>query len=124
MNLYLRDDLLKSKGAKADSDKPVAVSSKGEQRGGEYVARAQVGYDKDGSPKYRYFKTEEEYQTFLNGRNQSKEGKDLEAKVKKEHKDSTDKQESGNKHQPASRKPGLLSKEKPVSKSLRLFVRI
>lgn len=122
MLLYLRNDLLKSEGAKAGSDKPVSASSKGEQRGGQYVARAQVGYEKDGSAKYRYFKTEEEYQKFLGGRNKSEGGKELDSKVKKEHKESTDKQKQGNKHQPASH--GLLAKDKkPVEKSIRLFVR-
>ncbi len=124
MILYLREDLLKSEGAKAGSDKPADVhSSKGEQRGGQYVARAQVGYDHDGSPKYRYFKTEEEYETYLKGKGRSEGAKKLEDKVKKEHKESTEKQKHGNKHQPASRGHALLSTEKSLANPVRLFVR-
>lgn len=123
--LYLREDLLKSKtDTKAGSNKPADVSGgKGEQRGGKYVARVQDGYEKDGSPKYRYFKTEEEYETYLKGKGRSKAAKQLEHKVKREHEESTDKQTGRVIHQPASKKPGLLSKEKPVEKSIRLFVR-
>ncbi len=124
MFLYLRNDLLKSKGAKAGSDKPVA-SKAGEQRGGSYVARVQVGYDKDGSPKYRYFKTEQEYEAYL--KDSKSEGKnprhghvkgsgELEDKVNKEHKESTKKQQ----------RHGLLSPERhdTAEKSFRIFVRI
>lgn len=117
MLLYLRNDLLKS-----ESDAKPKASKKGEQRGGDYVARAQVGYDKDGSAKYRYFDSEEEYQSFLSAKGRSKGAKELESKVKKEHEESSDKQKQGNKHQP-TRKPGLLVKDKPVAKSIRLFVR-
>ena len=127
MLLYLRADLIKSEsGGKAGSSKPADTSStKGEQRGGAYVARAQVGLDSDGSPKYRYFKTEEEYEAFMAGRGKSKAGKELEHKVKQEHKESTEKQHEGSvKHQPASRSHSLLTKEKPTEKSLRLYVRI
>jgi len=34
-------------------------------RGGKYAARIQTGYEKDGSPQYRYFKTIEEYESYL-----------------------------------------------------------
>lgn len=128
MLLYLRNDLLKSEGAKAGSDKPVsAASSKGEQRGGKYAARVQVGYDADGSPKYRYFKTQEEYAAYMqdakskgkHAEHGHKKGSgELEGKVKKEHEESTKKQRGG-----------LLSVERPTpktsktEKSLRLFVR-
>lgn len=124
MLLYLRNDLLKSKDAKAGSNKPVAAKT-GEQRGGSYVARVQVGYEKDGSPKYRYFKTEQEYEAYL--KDSKSEGKnprhghtkgsgELEDKVKKEHEESTKKQQ----------RHGLLSAERSspkTEKSLRLFVR-
>lgn len=117
MLLYLRNDLLKSEGGKSEkSDKP---SSKGSQRGGAYVARSQVGYETDGSPKYRYFKTQEEYQSFLASRGKAGGGKKLESKVEKEHKESTEKQHGGDK-KPAAH--GLLAKDK-AEKSLRLYVR-
>ncbi|NJL53705.1 hypothetical protein HC928_00270 [bacterium] len=127
MRLYIRNDLVKSNKKdleqKAGAGKPADVSGgKGEQRGGKYTARVQIGYEKDGSPKYRYFQTEEEYETYLQGKGRSKESKKLEHKVKQEHAESTDKQTGRVVHQPASKKPGLLSKDK-VSKSLKLFVR-
>lgn len=124
MQLYLHPDLLKSEmKQKADAAKPTDVSGgKGEQRGGKYVARVQIGYEKDGSPKYRYFKTEEEYEAYLQSRGKSKAAKKLEQKVKREHEESTDKHTGKIIHQPASRKPGLLAKDR-VEKSLYLFVR-
>lgn len=130
--LYLRAELLNK--SKKDLAKPKtkakagdAVSTsdtsggRGSQRGGKYVARVQVGYEKDGSPKYRYFKTNEEYETYMSARGESKEAKKLEHKVKKEHQESTDKHTGRVIHQPASRDmpSGLLS----TKKSLSLFVR-
>lgn len=128
--LYLRSELLnKSKAGKpktkAGAGDTVQVAGKefgrGAHRGGKYVARVQVGYEKDGSPKYRYFKTEEDYETYMSARGESKEAKKLETKVKKEHRESTDKQTGRVVHQPASRAlpSGLLS----TKKSLSLFVR-
>lgn len=110
MRLYLREDLVKSE---KKSDKPAAPSHAGEQRGGTYVARAQVGAEADGSPRYRYFKTQEEYDNFLG--NKKEGGKKLEEKVEKEHKESTEKQHH----------PNLLSPKKAehTEKSLRLYVR-
>jgi hypothetical protein len=126
--LYLRAELLnKSKdrdgkpSTKADSNKPADVSGgRGEQRGGAYVARVQVGYEKDGSPKYRYFKSNEDYETYLKGKGRSPEAKKLEHKVKQEHAESTDKHTGAVIHQPASKQSGLLSTTK---KSLALYVR-
>lgn len=133
MRLFIRHDLVKSeqKGS-ADSSKPVNAhdggstqsGGRGEQRGGHYVARTQIGYEKDGSPKYRYFKTEEEYETYLKGKGKSPEAKKLEHKVKREHDESTDKHTGLTVHKPASHKPGLLASDKPVSKSLRLFLKV
>ena len=42
-----------------------AKEQTGEQQGGKHVARVQTGYEKDGSPAYRYFKTSKEYRDFL-----------------------------------------------------------
>ncbi len=67
----------------------------GRQYGGDYVARANTGVDKDGSPKYRYFRTAEAYKTFIEGKTKSKKKTDpkkksaketLESKLDKEHK--------------------------------------
>lgn len=105
MKLYLREELVKS-------DTP-APSKAGEQRGGSYVARAQIGAEADGSPKYRYFKTQEEYDEYLGHKKSA--GKKLEEKVDKEHKESTEKQ----------RHPNLLSPKdaEKTEKSIRLYVR-
>lgn len=131
--IYLRAELLsKAKkdggqppgppgGAKAGKGESALSGGRGEQRGGKYVARIEIGYEKDGSPKYRYFKTEEEYEQYMRGRGRSKEAEKLEHKVKREHEESTSKQTGIVVHQPASKKPdpGLLA---PVRKSL--YVRI
>lgn len=88
------EELAKSEGPpkqKAGASKPVDASSKGEQRGGTYVARVQNGYEKDGSPKYRYFRTETEYESYLHNKGKSPQAKNLEDKVKKEHEDSKEK---------------------------------
>jgi hypothetical protein len=127
ISLYLRSDLYKG-----DPAKP-KVSHKGEQKGGKYVARAQVGTNNDGSPKYRYFSTEKEYETYLEGRgrtpSQHAKDRELETKVKEEQKDSKkDTTEGPIKHQPASRSHSLLkedkAKEEKTEKSLSLFLRI
>lgn len=116
---------------KAGSGKPVAAKAKaGELRGGRYAARVQTGYEKDGSPKYRYFKTEEEYSSYLSdsksegkspARGHDKGSGKLESKVKEEHEESTKKHRAKQHH-------GLLSpdkeeKPKTTAKSLRLYVR-
>ena len=59
MRHYLTDKLLAF--AKAQD------SGRGEQRGGKYAARIQIGVEDDGSPKYRYFDSPEEYQAYLKG---------------------------------------------------------
>ena len=124
---YLRAQLL-SKAIKpslsADHEGSSSLSGgRGEQRGGKYVARVQVGYEKDGSPKYRYFHTEEDYETYLAGKGRSKEAKQLERKVKREHEESKAKHTGLVVHQPASKKEsgGLLS---TTRKSLPIYVRI
>lgn len=84
---------------------PVNKSEKqtSEIRGGKYAARIQIGYEKDGSPKYRYFKTQEEYEKYLQGRggkkkkkkdkDKRKDGDTLEEKREKEQKESKEKQQ-------------------------------
>lgn len=128
--LYLRAELLNKAAKAAKGDKPVSAASekpsalsggRGEQRGGKYVARVQVGYEKDGSPKYRYFKTEEDYENYVKGRGQSKEAKKLERKVKREHEESTSKETGTIVHQPASKEPSSLLFT--TRKSLSLYVR-
>lgn len=122
MFLYLRDDLLKSKGSKEVSGPAKTV---GQLREGHYVARVQVGNEKDGSPKYRYFKTSQEYETYLKSPrakgthhvfSETVGGSDLERKTKREHKESTEKQQ---------KRSNLLKPRKAtVKKSLKLFVKV
>lgn len=125
MRLYLRADLLKSEGApkqKAGAGKPVDTSAgkKGEQRGGTYVARVQDGYEKDGSPKYRYFRTEEEYESYLHHKGKSPQAKNLEEKVKKEHEVSKEKTTG---HVSANEDKDKDKKRHGLLKSVRLYVR-
>ena len=119
--LYLRAELLQKSDTdgkprvKADAGKPVEKDStyRGAQKGGKYVARVQIGIEKDGSPMYRYFKSQEEYETYLKNQGKSKSAKDLEKKVKKEHEDSTKKHHEKAKHEPPTKAPGgLLSTTK------------
>lgn len=129
MNFYLRSDLLGFSKSESESSKPKtkegsgdpvsASGGRGSTKGGKYAARVQDGYDHDGSPKYRYFETEEEYEKYLEGKGRSKEAKKLEHKVKQEHKESTDKHTGRVVHQPASKDHSLLSVKKSI-----LFVRI
>jgi hypothetical protein len=65
--LYIRADLLsKSK------------EQTGEHAGGTYVARVVTGTEKDGSPQYRYFRKQSEYNDYLaKQRDAKKKGKNL-----------------------------------------------
>lgn len=81
------------------SDLTKAASQTSEVRGGDYAARVQEGYEKDGSPKYRYFKTQEEYEKYLQGKGKGKKKKKkkdsdntLAEKREEERKDSKKKQ--------------------------------
>lgn len=70
MRVYV--DLLR----KADPSSTMTESKVGEMRGGKYAARAQVGQNKDGSPRYKYFATQEEYKKYLADQSDSKNSKD------------------------------------------------
>jgi len=94
LNLYIREFLAKSETGSAPSR-----SARGSQRGGNYVARIQVGYTKDSKPKYRYFKTTEELERYRKWKNGDKAAKKqdkkrhervdkLSSKKKKEDKES------------------------------------
>jgi len=65
--LYIRADLLsKSK------------EQTGEHAGGTYVARVVTGTEKDGSPQYRYFRSQADYNKYLSQqRDAKKKGKNL-----------------------------------------------
>jgi len=50
----------------------------GEHAGGTYVARVQTGVEKDGSPQYRYFRSQADYNKYLaKKRDAKKDGKDM-----------------------------------------------
>lgn len=65
--LYIREELLiKSK------------EQTGEHAGGTYVARVVTGTEKDGSPQYRYFRSQADYNKYLGQqRDAKKQGKTL-----------------------------------------------
>lgn len=65
--LYIREELLsKSK------------EQTGEHAGGTYVARVVTGTEKDGSPQYRYFRSQADYNKYLSEqRDAKKQGKDM-----------------------------------------------
>lgn len=109
---------------------PAAV---GEQVGGQYAHRIQIGYEKDNSPKYQYFKTEDEYKTYLENKAKKKKKpgdkkspvdkkKDLKEKLTAEQKKNKDK-ETGKEF---SRRGKLFVKDKKkktkISKSIGLFI--
>lgn len=75
-------------------------TGRGEAREGKYAQRVVDGYEKDGSPKYKYFKTLDEYKTYLENKNKpagkastdkrggkKKQGKDIKEKVEREQED-------------------------------------
>lgn len=86
MSLYLHKALCKgARGPKA-----------GDQHGGDYLKRVQVGVDGAGNPKYRYLKTQDELAAYQAEQRQS--GKDsedgnkrLKEKLESERKDSKEK---------------------------------
>lgn len=119
--LYLHKSLVKA-----------STKQLGEQRGGKYVARVQTGVSKDGSPIYRYFRTSEEYKTYIENKAKikdedskkanSKEDKKIKEKVAREQKKSEKQQE----RDVEKLKQDLLSSgrkgRKSVDKSLRLYI--
>jgi len=121
MDLFLRKSLTGWDIAKAKGK-----TSTGEQRGGAYIARVQTGYEKDGSPKYRYF-NEKEYEAYLSGDKEDgdkkgeeskKKGDGLKDKQDKERKEETHKQ---SKLFSAAAKKEKKKKEEKVKKSLPLL---
>ncbi len=69
-HLFLRADLLKS----AD-------------RGGKYHTKIQDGWESDGTPKYKYFYSQDEYEKYKDkqGHGMHQVESDLEQEVEKEH---------------------------------------
>lgn len=127
MNLYLR---------KAAED-----TGRGEAREGSYAARVVTGYEKDGSPQYRYFKTTEDYKAYLDnktkpsgnkqrGRKEDDKtgGKKLKEKIESEQgrtrrKMQASKQKKNNLFvQKKNKKDNEKNNKRKVEKSLRLYV--
>jgi len=130
--LYLRHDLIKgdSSTKPEKAKKEGGASSKtGEQRGGKYVARVQTGYEKDGSPRYKYFDTLEERDKYLQSRGTSGDGKkrlkdkltDEQKEAKQKQKVSHGKVESG-KLFVAKDKKEKKESEEDTKKSISVFI--
>lgn len=104
----------------------------GEQRGGKYVARVQTGYEKDGSPKYRYFESIENYRRYLENKNRKKREKEdeesdsgdtLREKLSEEQQASSRKTKQSHGSTSLFLKDGnKRSKKKAVKKSFNIFV--
>lgn len=78
MTIYLKEDLTKAAervapARQASTSSPTADKT-GEERGGKYAARVQTGFDKDGSPQYRYFKTQDQYRQYLETKGRASQG--------------------------------------------------
>lgn len=128
-----------------------AKEQTGEQLGGKYVARVQTGVEKDGSPQYRYFRSQSDYNQYLaqqreakkQGKNMgqgskvktgAKGGKDskkkdirerLKAKLKEEQEESSTKTRSSGsrkRSKASAKKQSLFSGGKKISKSLPLYL--
>ena len=124
MDIYLHKSLcdLNKAGELASSANP--KSQAGEQRGGNYFHRIQVGYTKQNTPKYRYFHTKEEWEGYTNKKGETqkhrtkKTGEEsaekLKEKTTKEHEESSEKQ--------AHSSLFLKDKDKKVQKSLYITI--
>lgn len=117
----------------------------GEHQGGTYVARVQTGTEKDGSPQYRYFRSQADYNEYLSRARDAKQkgagktqggkkgnkpsGKErLKAKLKEEQESSSQKTRSNQSNKVTSKdkdsgkkKRSLLSGDK-TAKSMRIYL--
>ena len=117
-NLYLHKSLVKAAQLPTSADRGV-----GSQRGGNYVARVQVGYGKDNKPKYRYFKTPEEYKAY-----QEQQSTTTKEKKKKGDKKEGTKRLEEKTEKEKTKKQGssvfVKDKDKKVQKSIALFIEV
>ena len=113
MKLYLPKETKVTKGGFGSGGGQVGAS-----RGGNYVARVQMGYEKDNSPRYRYFKTLSEYKDYL---------KRLKARRKKDSKEKDDSDDSSaslkDSDQEAKRPERRSSKKRSQADRQSLFVK-
>lgn len=134
-----------------DEQKLILRKSKeqtGEHSGGTYVARVVTGTEKDGSPQYRYFRTQKDYNEYLSrARDAKKEGRSktgggkkkqgpsiketLQTKLKDEQESSSKKTRGGTVSKISdarNKKQGLLSggrkdkKSDKLAASLRIYL--
>lgn len=103
---------------------------RGEEREGNYAARAQVGTEKDGSPMYRYFKTMEQYKNYMDKKGTTPKKKpskvedddeSLKDKTNKEHKESTKKVRES--HRRAKERNLFVGKNKEATKKALLYIK-
>lgn len=128
-----------------------AKEQTGESLGGKYVARVQTGVEKDGSPQYRYFRSQADYNKYLaQQRDAKKQGKNLgqgskvktgvkgkgkgenknirerlKAKLKEEQEESSSKTKGASaqkRGKAAAKKQSLFSGGKQISKSIPLYL--
>lgn len=127
-----------------------AKEQTGESLGGKYVARVQTGIEKDGSPQYRYFRSQADYNKYLaQQRDAKKQGKNLgqgskvktgtkgkgkgkkdikerlKAKLKEEQEESSTKTRGAGarkRGKAAAKKQSLFSGGKKVEKSIPLYL--
>lgn len=111
MRLYLREELSKS--------------SSSSLRGGKYYAKIQDGWKTDGTPKYHYFYSPEEYEKYKNESSGSGNSgtKDLERKVEDEHNKGVEYVHSKEDVKiPSETSPASNRDTNPKAKQERLFV--
>ena len=98
MKLFIDQDLVRKAGAvERRSVHLKRQKTRGELRGGNYIRRVVTGTDKDGSPQYRYIRTPEEYESYLEGQNKAKK----ESKKQKERGEELAQKTRGAKKKPA-----------------------
>lgn len=88
-----------------------AKAELGKEKGGKYLKRLQTGTDADGSPQYRYIRTEEELESYQKKHKDDKKEKDTKKtheKQKREHKEIEEETDS----KEPKKKPSLLVKDK------------
>ncbi len=94
-------------------------SQTSELRGGRYAARVQEGYEKDGSPKYRYFKTAAEYEEYMSGKKGKKPKKDKKhGKGKGEDKDSLEQKQKEERKESKRQQRALFTEGKKKKKEV------
>lgn len=98
-----------------------STSQRGEDRGGKYLMRVITGKDKDGSPQYRYIRSEEELKAYkkrhkdtkITHEDQKKKAGEIENKAKESKDDSSEDKDQKSKKE---KKPYILDSKKKEDK--------